>query len=95
MFFFCSIFKSHPELAKSLEICPFNATHFYLGSDKEQHLFECPDNTFTQNKVNLKKEEQQARFKPPVPNYTLTRDTRQDGEEDWGIFLVHDTNFLF
>lgn len=35
--------KSHPELDKALETCPFNALHKYLGCDKDKHIKACPD----------------------------------------------------
>lgn len=36
--------KSHPEKARTLETCPFNATHLISGTEREEHILKCPDN---------------------------------------------------
>ena len=73
--------KSNPDLAKAYEICPFNATHRILGSDKEQHLLDCPDNNLLAQALR-NQESKSSRCKvPPVTNAGVVA---TNDEDDWG-----------
>ena len=74
--------KSHPELAKQFEVCPFNATHRFLGADRNAHLLECPDNNLVEQAIRKYKCEREPRCQVPV--ITSSASVNPTDDEDWG-----------
>jgi hypothetical protein len=60
--------KSHPELARRMKICDFNATHRYLPEDEKDHIENCPDYV---RFLNSKAKASIITRSCPLPNYQI------------------------
>lgn len=83
--FLCSLFQSHPEVAKLLATCPFNARHLVPRADLVDHIAKCRDKGFIEHDIGKRALEMQVHLRdwrsPVCPDSS-------HGKQNWKSFIV-------